>query len=103
LFAGGPLTFLPALKDSFVKTLKLVPGDWLEIERGELLSARGAALAAAGRGPVFPLSQWIDRLQSSSSAQVAEGRLEPLFPVDRERHVEMARRRYSDEHVDVQS
>jgi predicted CoA-substrate-specific enzyme activase len=81
LFAGGPLTFLPALKEAFVKTLELSPGDWLEVEHGELLSAHGAALAAGGEAgqPIFTFSQLISLIESPATGGVSEGRLPPLF------------------------
>jgi predicted CoA-substrate-specific enzyme activase len=81
LFAGGPLTFLPQLKRSFIKTLDLAPGDWLEIEHAELLSACGAALAAGrdtGQG-VYDLSDLSRLLESLSTDSYKEGRLAPLF------------------------
>ena len=81
LFAGGPLTFLPALKQAFVKALDLSPADWLEVEHAELLSARGAALAAGREagGPAHSLSELIDQLSSFPQGVLSEGRLAPLF------------------------
>ncbi len=82
LFAGGPLTFLPALKAAFVKALNLRTGDWLEVEHGELLTARGAALVAAERNDrrgKLSISQLIELLGSSPSEAHVEGRLQPLF------------------------
>ena len=86
LFAGGPLTFLPALKQAFVKALGLAPGDWLEVKHAELFSAHGAALAAAnGAGdgeagePAFSLSQLIDRIHHFPAGNMSEDRLAPLF------------------------
>lgn len=87
LFAGGPLTFLPELKRAFIKQMQLSPGDWLEVERAELFSAHGAALAA-GRGAAegggteqgwFGLSSLIDRLERYPVGLVNAGRLAPLF------------------------
>lgn len=53
-------------KQAFVHKLELAPGDWLEVEHAELLSARGAALAAGciPAQPVFSLSQLIDRINN---------------------------------------
>ncbi|RPI23440.1 MAG: CoA activase, partial [Chloroflexota bacterium] len=81
LFAGGPLTFLPALKQAFVRALNLSPQDWLEVEHGELLSARGAALAAGkdADSQAYTLSQLIDLIDRLPQNQAAEGRLRPLF------------------------
>jgi predicted CoA-substrate-specific enzyme activase len=80
LFAGGPLTFLPHLKLAFVKTLELSPGDWLDLEHTELLSACGAALAASREGKPYSLSELSRFLDSFPVNMVREGRLEPLFP-----------------------
>ena len=82
LFAGGPLTFLPALRAAFVEALSLRPGDWVDIEHGELLSATGAALVAAGRDD--PAAQWslgqlIARLGCPPPGLFVQGRLAPLF------------------------
>lgn len=106
LFAGGPLTFLPALKGAFVKTLELSPGEWLEVERAELLSARGAALAAgreAGQ-PVFSLTRLIDLIDGLPPGLLSEGRLRPLF-VNRQdfQSWELQRSRYNVERVDGRS
>jgi predicted CoA-substrate-specific enzyme activase len=81
LFAGGPLTFLPQLKKAFIKTLDLSPGDWLEAEHAELLSALGAALAAGREAGqvVYTLSELVDLLRSIPQQEVSEGRLSPLF------------------------
>jgi predicted CoA-substrate-specific enzyme activase len=101
LFAGGPLTFLPALKAAFVKTLNLAPHEWLEIDHGELFSARGAALAARGQ-PEFSLSGLIDRLDGRLSGPAAEGRLEPLFTDEGAfRRWDTARARHRVEWVDA--
>jgi len=81
LFAGGPLTFLPELKRAFITKLNLSPEDWLEVEHTELISARGAALAAgrdAGRSG-YSLQQMLDQLNSLPAAALIEGRLKPLF------------------------
>jgi predicted CoA-substrate-specific enzyme activase len=45
LFCGGPLTFLPSLREQFMETLQLTTDDVLNIENAELLPAMGAALA----------------------------------------------------------
>jgi len=45
LFSGGPFTFMPSLKDAFLKVLKLSDADIVNVESPELLPALGAALA----------------------------------------------------------
>jgi predicted CoA-substrate-specific enzyme activase len=78
LFAGGPLTFLPALKAAFVQTLRLAPADWLEVEHAEMIPAHGAGLAAGAGSTACPLSELAARLESPAQAPV-QGRLRPLF------------------------
>ena len=103
LFAGGPLTFLPALKQAFVNALELSPGDWLEVEHGELLSAHGAALAAGGEAgqAAYSLSQLIGLIGSAPEGAVSEGRLAPLFDGGQEfQRWELERLRHRVEQVD---
>ena len=45
LFSGGPLTFLPALKNAFIRVLKVDQTSIVEADNSELLTAFGAALA----------------------------------------------------------
>ncbi|MDR1115988.1 MAG: acyl-CoA dehydratase activase-related protein [Tannerella sp.] len=44
LCVGGPLTFIPALREAFCKLLNMQPGDWLLPENSEYFPACGAAL-----------------------------------------------------------
>jgi predicted CoA-substrate-specific enzyme activase len=44
LFCGGPLTFLPALKKSFMEVLRLEADDVLDVDNAQYLPAIGAAL-----------------------------------------------------------
>jgi len=104
LFAGGPLTFLPVLKEAFVKALDLSPGDWLDVEHAELFSAHGAALAAGRQvsQPVFSLSMLIERVDSIPAGRVTEGRLKPLFGSPQEFKIwEVERARYRIDWVDA--
>ena len=104
LFAGGPLTFMPVLKQAFIKALDLSPGNWLEVEHAELLSARGAALAA-GRGagqPVYSLTQLVNLIDSFPTDLLSEGRLTPLFGSPQEFQLwELNRSRNRVERVDA--
>jgi len=81
LFAGGPLTFLPALKQAFIQALALTENDWLDIAHAELFSAHGAALAAGRQEsqPLFTLSQLIDLVANLPAGLATRGRLAPLF------------------------
>ena len=106
LFAGGPLTFLPQLKQAFVKTLELAPGEWLEVEHAELLSAWGAALVAgreAGQADgqkSYALTELCGLLDSIPSFGDKEGRLAPLFSSQAEfQEWELGRQRHRVESV----
>jgi predicted CoA-substrate-specific enzyme activase len=79
LFAGGPLTFLPALKTAFVEALHLTPDDWLEIEHPELIPAHGAALASADGAAGWRLSALMERLAQQPAQAESSGRMAPLF------------------------
>jgi predicted CoA-substrate-specific enzyme activase len=79
LFTGGPLTFLPQLKEAFIEALHLSPGDVIQAEHPELFPAHGAALLASKNPPDYSLSQLIDLLSSSLDSWQGKNRLEPLF------------------------
>ena len=49
LFCGGPLTFIPNLRQKFIQALNLKAEDVAEYEHAELISAMGAALASEDR------------------------------------------------------
>jgi predicted CoA-substrate-specific enzyme activase len=48
-FLGGPLHFLPVLRERFVKTLELAPDEVVEVEDSNYFVARGAALCESAR------------------------------------------------------
>ncbi len=49
IFCGGPFSFLPALKDYFLKAMQLTQADVIDAEHPEIVSATGAALMEAAR------------------------------------------------------
>lgn len=80
LFSGGPLTFLPALKDSFMNVLNIDQGSLLEADHTELLPAVGAALADKADKQEFTLTQLINLLSTvQQHDHTAPSRLSPLF------------------------
>jgi predicted CoA-substrate-specific enzyme activase len=80
VFSGGPLTFLPALKNAFMEVLQLTPDCVLDVEKSELLPAIGAALADKSERQGFHISKLIERLrQSNGRSRQGERRLDPLF------------------------
>ncbi|MEK4103069.1 acyl-CoA dehydratase activase-related protein [Paenibacillus sp. FSL R10-2791] len=79
-FLGGPLTFLPALRQHFAETLELAEEDILFPERSQYFVAIGAALSEADP-VVLPLSSWITRIAAVdfTADRAADAELPPLF------------------------
>ncbi len=65
LFCGGPLTFIPALRDAFKKHIYLNDTDILLPEFGELIPAYGTALSDACEERTEPLKFLIKRLKTN--------------------------------------
>jgi len=106
LFCGGPLTFLPALKRSFMEVLRLEPDDMLDVENAQLLPAIGAALAVLAESSTkqtFTLTSLMARLNTiRAHATANQNRLPALFK-DQEDYQEWeaARMRHKIERVDI--
>jgi predicted CoA-substrate-specific enzyme activase len=80
LFCGGPLTFLPSLKQSFMKVLQLKEEDVLNVENAQLLPAIGAALTESATKQTFTLSALIEKLGTDQAHEHAsQNRLPALF------------------------
>ncbi|MBN1414187.1 MAG: 2-hydroxyacyl-CoA dehydratase [Bacteroidales bacterium] len=62
LFSGGPLTFIPALREAFVRLLKLKQEDYVAPANATLLSAWGAALLNKNTTGSQTISDLITRL-----------------------------------------
>lgn len=77
-FLGGPLHFLPELKNAFIRTLKLTPETIVDSENSHLFAALGAALEAGENGP-RDLKKLIEVLEKGISMHFEIKRLEPLF------------------------
>ncbi len=88
-FLGGPLHFLPELKNAFIRTLKLTPEQVIAPEHSHLFAALGAAMNAVtpipGSGgkmkdPVLvPIDTLCERLEKGVKMRFEVKRLEPLF------------------------
>ena len=79
LFCGGPLSFIPALRNSFADYLSLGPEDVVVPGNGSLLTAEGAALSAES-GTAYRLSElssMVDRMLGSARTLAAG--LPPVF------------------------
>ncbi|MCJ7434073.1 MAG: acyl-CoA dehydratase activase, partial [Anaerolineales bacterium] len=106
LFCGGPLTFLPALKKSFMEVLRLTPDDVLDVDNAQYLPAIGAALATltgSSTRQAFTLSSLIERLNTDQiHATANHNRLPALFKDHADyQEWEAARMRHKIERVDV--
>ena len=76
-FLGGPLHFLPELKNAFVRTLHLTPEQTIAPEHSHLFAAIGAALNASA-SPVS-MEALLNKLSSTIKMQFEVKRMEPLF------------------------
>ncbi len=80
LFSGGPFTFMPSLKDAFLKVLGFTSKDEISSDMPELMPAMGAALAENTERQTNSLQELIKILSmESTTAQVQQNRLEALF------------------------
>ena len=78
-FLGGPLEYLPELRQSFIKTLKLTPEQVIHPQNAHLFVACGAAIAGAPGEPMS-LAEIAQRLEALGATQGSEVvRLSPLF------------------------
>ncbi len=77
LCTGGPLTFLPSLRQAFVRVMNLKPEDLILLPGAETTTARGAALSADKSMAIS-----IDEIRSRLSRETTKGSeqyLSPLF------------------------
>ena len=78
-FLGGPLKYLPQLRERFIETLKLTDETAIIPENGHLFVASGAALAGR-REAAVTLPEVLRRLSELGDTQGSEVvRLDPLF------------------------
>ena len=78
-FIGGPLTFLPQLRQRFIETLALADDDVVIPPFGQFLVAQGAAMATEGQEamPITWISNHLHKLEEVDGEEMAH--LEPLF------------------------
>jgi predicted CoA-substrate-specific enzyme activase len=80
---GGPLTFIPALRNSFRDVLKIQDSDIIVPENGEYFPAWGAALYEEENAASFDLNELIGKLNGPASSNRSEA-LPALFKDERE-------------------
>ena len=82
-FLGGPLHFLPELRNAFIRTLKLTEETAIVPENSHLFAALGAALEAK-EGKAREIDSLIDAMGRGVMLTFALKRMDPLFSSDQE-------------------
>ena len=82
-FLGGPLHFLPELKNAFIRTLKLDDDHIIDTDNSHLFAAIGAALNAKKENYVS-MEEMIQRLSGDIHMEFEVERMEPLFASEAE-------------------
>lgn len=79
-FLGGPLTFLPELRQRFIETLGLSKDEVVFPENAQYFVAIGSCLHSIDTAPL-PMSEWQQRLENVDFSSSREGShlLPPLF------------------------
>ncbi|MBQ8811213.1 MAG: 2-hydroxyacyl-CoA dehydratase [Bacteroidales bacterium] len=90
LFCGGPLTFIPALRNAYKSYLHLDEEDIVRPDDSELMPALGTAVGHQ-ESSVCSLSEIIQIVKESLSASRVESNLPPLFR-DEDEHKDWSRR-----------
>ncbi len=91
-FLGGPLHFMPELKNAFIRTLKLTPETTVDPDNSHLFAALGTALEA-GDATSRSMDELIRRLGEGVAVEYEIKRLEPLF-ADSEDYATFAQRHH---------
>lgn len=78
LCIGGPLTFIPALRNAFRRVLKIQESDFIIPDHGEYFPAMGAAYYSSADDKVFDLLDLISKLSVGTTTNQSDA-LEPLF------------------------
>ncbi len=96
LFLGGPLYFCQGLRDRFVETLKLTPGETAVFpEYARIACALGAALYSEEEGQTFTLSALCDAVEKAVTPPMTRV-MDPLFTSREEYEAFAARHRRAD-------
>jgi predicted CoA-substrate-specific enzyme activase len=78
-FLGGPLSFLPELRQRFIETLRLTPEQVIVPPNSEYFVAVGAALLSEKQDSL-PVSELLERLRTADQQTIAASKhLPPLF------------------------
>jgi predicted CoA-substrate-specific enzyme activase len=83
-FLGGPLHFLPELKNAFIRTLKLTPEQVIAPEHSHLFAAIGAAMNAGQKEACTSFDALYERLSKGIRMDFEVNRMQPLFTDEEE-------------------
>ncbi len=83
-FLGGPLHFLPELKNAFVRTLNLTPEQTIAPENAHLFAAIGSAMTAQPEAKSVSISALRTMLENQTQMRFEIKRLAPLFESESE-------------------
>ena len=78
-FLGGPLHFLPELRNAFIRTLNLTGDAIIAPDHSHLFAATGAAMNAKDRAEIFSLDKLIADLSGGIKMKFEVKRMQPLF------------------------
>lgn len=78
-FLGGPLHFLPQLRESFIRTLRLTQEQIIAPNHSHLFAAVGAAMNPQENQSSVSLESMIEQLSSGIQMDFEVKRMEPLF------------------------
>ena len=98
-FLGGPLHFLPELKNRFVETLGLTPNEIISPNDGEIFVAKGAAVASTEEDEM-QFSELKKLVEKDFDDESVNNVLMPLFESDEE--LEAFRKRHSQSTVEYE-
>lgn len=98
-FLGGPLHFLPELKNRFVETLGLTPNEIISPNDGEIFVAKGAAVASTEENEM-QFSELKKLVEKDFDDESVNNVLMPLFEADEE--LEAFRKRHSQSTVEYE-
>ncbi len=82
-FLGGPLHFLPELRNAFIRTLNLTEEQIIAPNHSHLFAATGAALNSKADSKIS-LTEMIDKLSGGIKMEFEIKRMEPLFAGEEE-------------------
>lgn len=86
VFLGGPLFFLPALRERFEETLKDKAKSFYTPENAQLFIAIGAACAGKNEKEVYSIGEMLEKLDAAKGATAEVVRMRPLFKDEAERN-----------------